>query len=151
MDCDDQAAPPEALEFVENVFHPEGLADKRQSVIACISIDSNKLGVLMRTWDAYEKLVSSPFTRNGELYYWQEEDGYPVQVVATCNRLIELPIIESALREIGNVHNAKHLLIDGFKSSEYSATIVVPHGTKLPANIKIRSFGRANLKIERLG
>ncbi|KAJ2312311.1 hypothetical protein IWW51_006285, partial [Coemansia sp. RSA 2702] len=54
----------------------------------------------MRTWDAYEKLVSSPFTRNGELYYWQEEDGYPMQVVATCNRLIELPIIESALREI---------------------------------------------------
>ncbi|KAJ2303999.1 hypothetical protein IWW52_006502, partial [Coemansia sp. RSA 2704] len=132
------------------VFHPQGMPDPADSAIAGVDATRGRLGIQLRSWADYNKLIKLPFIKNGCPRHWHRRGGRPVRIIAGGCGVVELPVVESALREIGEVRDVQYVMYEHYRTGEYTATIILPHNDQLPEGVALRRFNGRVLQIEQI-
>ncbi|KAJ2363392.1 hypothetical protein H4S01_004327, partial [Coemansia sp. RSA 2610] len=149
LDCDNMAEQDDALAYAKALLAGAS-TDTQELALAAAARHFMRLAVLPRTWATYDKLIKTPVVRNGVPYHWYQADDRLVRIIAGGCGVVELALVECALRGIGRVHDLKHNRYQGYATDEFTATIILPPNTELPDEVVLRSAGGQALQIERV-
>ncbi|KAJ2356547.1 hypothetical protein H4S01_006678, partial [Coemansia sp. RSA 2610] len=132
----------------------QGGPDGQPLKVGAVAFQDTRLAVQPCTWDAYDMLLDMSIMIQDSPCHWYQASGRPVRIIAGSHDFVELPIVECALREIGEVRSVNHGTfrdpqVDGdLHTDEFTATLILAHDDELPDEIVLRGAGGLALQLE---